>query len=600
MRDAMDMAFPTPSDSSEPQHTSSVTAWLAAPAGDHEVAEGSPDYLAVRLGPPGPAVRGRLALFIEGALERTLDACHAPAPGVVTTPDLAEVLADQLYRARIMGVSGIHLTFSTFSGIANLAGALDAQDSAVLRWWLEAAKHFPIRLTFPDVDRKLMVYGEPVTLESLLAHDSELEADDDQRLETTDVTNAPATAEVEEDAALSEAARELAEQFSSQGDTSWLRETLLHLSTPPPAISDAAPGDAEPEYPEVEVIADEPEPAGEQFEEAPIAPIVEEAAACEPSEEDASFASEDALEDAACEPIVEEEAPVSSAIVAAPVVDPEIVERCLAWGRELEASAGPKPLSVVEKQFLHAYAPLREVVDFGLAPDESRAVVEQWSSSFAHSYGEAFDALRLRGKRPTMVLDVPDIALRLARLHGARSVQLLLVDGMRFDIGVRIHERLRLLAGGHAACVERVLLWAALPAKTSIQVELIGRGASGLREFTGEVDDETLVARGRKAATIRRLRTGRREVYKLDLVEARLSELGEGGVEAFADLAFEVAERLASHFEGVPDRTLVLVFGDHGFVVERDANGVLTTRQGGASPEEVLVPGYAWLVGAVH
>jgi hypothetical protein len=40
-----------------------------------------------------------------------------------------------------------------------------------------------------------------------------------------------------------------------------------------------------------------------------------------------------------------------------------------------------------------------------------------------------------------------------------------------------------------------------------------------------------------------------------------------------------------------------MVFGDHGFRVE---GGEGPAHQGGARPEEVLVPAYAWLLGQVH
>ena len=48
------------------------------------------------------------------------------------------------------------------------------------------------------------------------------------------------------------------------------------------------------------------------------------------------------------------------------------------------------------------------------------------------------------------------------------------------------------------------------------------------------------------------------------------------------------------------ERTLLVVFGDHGFVVDNTASSSGPARQGGASPEEVLVPGFAWLLGGVH
>jgi len=122
----------------------------------------------------------------------------------------------------------------------------------------------------------------------------------------------------------------------------------------------------------------------------------------------------------------------------------------------------------------------------------------------------------------------------------------------------------------------------------------------GLREFTGEVSEDLVVARGRKASMIRRLKTGHREVLKLDVVEARLGEPGGITPERLEGIADEVAQRVAAYFEDLQPRTLVMVFGDHGFRLTRGNEGIVTARQGGASPDEVLVPAFAWLVGAVH
>ena len=199
-----------------------------------------------------------------------------------------------------------------------------------------------------------------------------------------------------------------------------------------------------------------------------------------------------------------------------------------------------------------------------------------------------------------MVLDVPEVAHRIGRLHGARSVQLLLVDGMRFDLGLRVQERLKPRVGQAAALTERLLLWSALPSTTAVQLELIGRGPDGLREPFDGAESALPVARGRSASMLRRIKTGHREIMKLDLVESRLSDAGGSLAPRLDALADEVAETVAQHFVRLPPRTLVMLFGDHGFVTEPQGTGTSSARHGGASPEEVLVPGFAWLVGSVH
>ena len=45
---------------------------------------------------------------------------------------------------------------------------------------------------------------------------------------------------------------------------------------------------------------------------------------------------------------------------------------------------------------------------------------------------------------------------------------------------------------------------------------------------------------------------------------------------------------------------MVFVFGDHGFAIDGDGRTSGASRQGGALPEQVLVPGLAYLAGEVH
>jgi hypothetical protein len=102
------------------------------------------------------------------------------------------------------------------------------------------------------------------------------------------------------------------------------------------------------------------------------------------------------------------------------------------------------------------------------------------------------------------------------------------------------------------------------------------------------------------ARTPRRIKAGHRELLKLDLVEARLSEPGEREAARLDTLGAELTDVVAELCEKLPPRTLLFVFGDHGFCLEPQADGTGALRQGGARPEEVLVPAFAWLVGGVQ
>jgi hypothetical protein len=270
------------------------------------------------------------------------------------------------------------------------------------------------------------------------------------------------------------------------------------------------------------------------------------------------------------------------------------------WADELSTARGPKPLSVIERMFVSSYVPLADAVARGIGDASAQQVLNTWATSFEQSYREAFAALRVRGKRPSMVLDIPEIALRIGRLHGARRVELIAVDGMRFDLGLRVEQRVRWRMAQEVALTERLLLWSALPSTTDVQLELLGRGPEALKTWTGEVSSEIPVARGQNARTPRRVKVGHRDLLKLDLVEARLMDPGDHEAARLDDLADELAEVLSAQLARLPARTLAIVFGDHGFKLGAMESGTTAAKSGGASPEEVLVPAFAWLVGGVH
>lgn len=577
------------------------------------------EYLLVEIGAPRSSIRGRLSLALEGAIERTLESVGAPSPSSALMRGFEGILEDQLRRARVVGAPGIALWIPSLLGIAE-AGVLATEDSGAIRAWLAAERERTVKLGFDRTNLSLGVYLEPLPLGALLrpAEDDGAPQDDAASLSdagsdplATSSSDAPVggadsepsasgagvssgvtdammagadasadegdgtdaggeTADADEAAGdgFSESARRMAEALGDDGETGWLRDALIELSTPPPRP----------------VRADDDEDSGTHtahIEPPPPPPVAK-------------------LHIAFADPVPAAPPAIARAPEPAPHLDSSALLALETHCRELEAANGPKPLGVVERLFTTAYLPLRAAVDaHPEIPAHFREVADEWSRSFEKSYSDAFDALRVRTKRPLMVADLPDIALRIARLHGARTTQLLLVDGMRYDIGNAVHESLSAHVGQRAACAERFLVWAALPTTTAAQVELIGRGALGLKDFTGEVQSDLVVARGRKASTIRRLKTGNRDILKLDIVEARLSEPGGANPECFADIAEETAQRVAVHFETLQPRTLVMVFGDHGFVVERKDGG-FEAGQGGAAPEEVLVPAFAWLVGAVH
>src|SRR5690554_2663190 len=125
-------------------------------------------YLWIPLEPPRPVHRGKLALHIEESIESALQQRGAPFPGIGASTDLDASLGDQLYRARLVEMRGIALGVPDLGGIANLRGVLEAEDSAVLRWWLAAALDRPVRVVLSAENRAYRVYPSPVGFDALL------------------------------------------------------------------------------------------------------------------------------------------------------------------------------------------------------------------------------------------------------------------------------------------------------------------------------------------------------------------------------------------------------------------------------------------------
>lgn len=283
-----------------------------------------------------------------------------------------------------------------------------------------------------------------------------------------------------------------------------------------------------------------------------------------------------------------------------------VVEASAGWrsfARMLEQAQGPKPLGAIEKLFVQAYVPLAELVRTGDADKRAVESLERFSKSFEKSYSEAFAAAKVTRKRPQMVLDVPRVSSRIARLHGARTITLVMVDAMRYDVGLRVEQRLQEELRGKAVMAERVLMWSALPTVTPVQLRLLGTGEAGLADQldTQEMREAELpIGRGRTASTVRRIRVGGREVHKLDVIQADLNASGLPEAERLDALAEAAAYPLVRLAGELPARSLMFIFGDHGFVLPSGEMGTGPAEQGGARPEEVLVAGQAWILGGVH
>ncbi|WP_437997505.1 hypothetical protein WMF26_43245 [Sorangium sp. So ce185] len=607
------------------------------------------------------AQNGQLRAALDEAVELALAMRGALPPRVQEGAPLEAVIADQVFRARALGAAGLAVGLPRLAGGAR--GALHPEDSATLLAWLGAAREAPVALVFDEVDRSAQVLA-PVPLADLVERNAPeghgaashiraqtrglaarepergLAAREPERpiRPTQPSAAAPApdeappaepTASEPPAAPASPAAAEGRTEARPRGvlppRSSRIRrpdapaavlaagrgpgaapaqgagsppaanETLaMALASVDPAVAPADPG-APSANPGAAIegagttlrpprAAHEAAPAAPAASAAPIVPI-----APAPPVAEAAHADNDALPPTRRE----RKAPRNRILSAA---------EWRALAVELDNARGPKPVRVIEQLFATHYTPLLGATLAGETDAAVRGVVDSWRTSFEHSYREAFSALRVTGKRPPMVFDAPDIAARIARLNGARGVKLLLVDAMRFDLGERVAAHLKEIMMDRAILVERSLLWAALPPTTTAQISLLARGPDGLRETMPPSEAEPAIARGRAVATLRRERVGSRELMKLDLVEARLRAAGPPFAERIEAIAEEVADVVARFMASLPPRTLLLVFGDHGFRMTPMGDGTATgpASQGGGSPEEVLVPAQAWLVGGVH
>jgi hypothetical protein len=271
--------------------------------------------------------------------------------------------------------------------------------------------------------------------------------------------------------------------------------------------------------------------------------------------------------------------------------------------RMLDDAQGPKPLSAIETLFVDAYVPLSETVRSSGAEARARDSLMRFSASFEKSYTETFAASKVTQKRPKMVLDVPAIAMRVARIHGARNITLVLVDGMRFDVAMRLERLIQNDLHGRIALAERVVLWSALPATTAVQLRLLDKGPQALVSALDTLEmreAEFPIGVGRTASTLRRIRVGGRELFKLDVIQAELKACGLPEPQRLDALAQAAAYPLIQLASTMQAQTLLFIFGDHGFVLPSTEAGTGPAERTGARPEEVLVAGQAWIVGEVH
>ena len=573
--------------------------------------------------PPTKDVRGRLGEVLEELVERELARMGAPSPYLAAwsaMPEDAQArLADQLYRARTVGATGLAIALGSLSAIA--APVLAPDDSATLRWLAETTEEAPLVLLIDDSDVMLLGYAAPLPLGSLLA----------TRKPLWELTPSPSVPVVATHAPLSEpsSAEDIADRLEDHsepvvltGEDATTNDTrvasidaaeAIVQAGAPPASSRADELEAEGAITsrEVDVAAEGvngPEPLIVPEIVAETVRATPTESAPEPTTPDVTVA--EPVDAAAPEPEPEPE-PVIKAAPPPEPVKPSPRERRASrrvsagvpvsgpndywrsWAIALSAARGPQPLAAFERLFAESYVPLSNAIASGLDDPRALRAYDEFRRSFERSYTDAFATFGATNRRPRLVMDAYDIAAKQARLSNARSAHVLLVNSMRFDLGCLVRDALAREATGAASLTSETLLWSALPTTTIRQIETFARGLDALRAPMREEPSESL--RGRAAEVVRRVRAGSRELYKLDLVPALLAGTPDV-VGSLEGIAAATAEAIARHVSTLPARTLLFVLGDHGFTVDRRGE----VHTGGASPEEVLVPAFSWLVGELH
>jgi hypothetical protein len=602
--------FLTPADRSSRCRELATEGWLVArvvPVFEEDSRSGTPTPPPVRSSSSGGILRrGRLREALEGAVEISLALRGALPPTVEVGAASAETARDQLFRVKALGAPGLCLVLPELRKLCE-DETLDPADGAALLDWAALCARGPVVLLCDEGDRCLGVLMPRPLADALGAGTAPRRWTDDTRALGEDETPPPI--------GIDEPSGEELKSIDDV-DAGWvLGGDALESEAASQPADDEDGWEEEEETREMEldrVMRRDPladlEPLDETLASRPIgsaaATFYADRRSTPPQATPQATPTQTATPAAMRKSTPPKSSPGAPPRRALPVPRKEpllAADTCARWSAELDAAQGPRPVRAIEELFKTRYVPLSEALGRGLDDKGAARAVDAWRAAFEKSYIEGFTAMRLTGKRPAMVLDAPDMAARIARQNGARQVQLLLVDGLRWDLGQRVRAVLADRLVDQALCVDESILWSALPTVTPVQVHLLGRGPRGLREELPQSERDNLIHREASVGTLRRIRIGQRDLVKLDVVEARMRDAGPGYDRRLQTVADEVASIVARYIVELPPRTLLYLFGDHGFRLPCDApDATGPALQGGASPEEVLVPAQSWLVGEVH
>ncbi|MDB4933918.1 MAG: hypothetical protein JWP87_890, partial [Labilithrix sp.] len=367
--------------------------------------------IVVEVASPAASIRGRLGEHVDYLVERALGIRGAPSPHLEawsTMPDddvegaaanAGARLADQLFRARSVGATAIAIAVGSLSRIA--APALTPEDSATLRLLAVAAKESAVVVLLDDGDEELGAYEEPVALAGMLGvRKAEAKAEAGPEAEA----NAEAEAKAEANA-------------EAEAEAICVVEIV--------AEADAVIAEV--------CVASEPELV-ETHVDAPVAPveIAPRLHIAAPVEVERGERVERVEK--------KREAARRRQTVGVPVSGPSDYWR--GWAIALGAARGPQPLASFERLFVESYMPLANAIAAGLEDPRAVRAHDEFREGFERTYADAFVTFGATGRRPRLVMDAYDVALKQARLHNARTTHVLIVDAMRHDLGAMVRNEL--------------------------------------------------------------------------------------------------------------------------------------------------------------
>jgi hypothetical protein len=227
-----------------------------------------------------------------------------------------------------------------------------------------------------------------------------------------------------------------------------------------------------------------------------------------------------------------------------------------------------------------------------------REALDRFDAAFRDYYANAYDAWLGGTSRPTMLCDLPPRITRLATERQARGTAFVIITGLRVDAWQRIRSRVLPRVAG-LNVVEEGVHWAARPATTQTQRELLARGVSALGAALPPRDEPPSPRTLEEALKPRREHLGHHEVLRLDAYALDAAQPGEGDLTANWDrIERALAPALLALCGALAGRTALAIAGDAGTrevpVRERDAASSPRGEMGGDSAFEVMVP-YALL-----